>query len=183
MRQGEILVCVATAVVACLVLAAPARAWTHCGDCWCANGNQTCPTWEPTNYTADFVAAFKSHHPSNPYTLSCNPYTNSSCETTPPQTLVSSDDAVCGRVYASNTGDNCSTTYELRTFPNADAATVRGVFVGDTRVHCALGVLSQHTDVLLAVFRRLPAPRSHTLTLAACAPQARMWVPTWLSVT
>jgi len=99
-----------------------ASAWTTCGSCWCANGNATCPTWEPKNYSQGFVTAFKAQHPLNPYAIDCNPYTDASCQTSPPQTLVNDTSAVCGRVYAAG---NCS-DYRLVTFPTADAARVRG---------------------------------------------------------
>jgi hypothetical protein len=54
------------------------------------------------------------------FSLSCNPYENETCTTTPPQTFLDSDTAVCGYVYTTlpDGSQSCSeysmVTYESR---------------------------------------------------------------------
>jgi hypothetical protein len=52
------------------------------------------------------------------YSLSCNPYSDDSCQTTPAQAALG-DDAVCAYVYSGNCPEN---SYEMVTFASAEAA-------------------------------------------------------------
>lgn len=125
---------------------------THCGTCWCAAGNGTCPSWQPKTYTASFVAALAKQTPANPFTIDCNPYTDSSCETSPPQTLVDNEEAVCARLYrgTNSTTPNC-TEYMMVTYPTRAAAEAAGAFVTHER---ACGLCSSAQD--LAAYMQHP---------------------------
>lgn len=113
--------------VSLLVATSMALAETYptCGDCWCvpaANGTAPCPKfWSPeTTFSSASIATYKSQVATEIYTLSCNPYENESCTTTPAQTFLDSDTAVCGYVYTklSDGSQSCSeysmVTYESR---------------------------------------------------------------------
>ena len=84
---------------------ASADGFPLCGDCWCAtdnNGTAPCPGSSPeTSFSSETLLALKEKTPVSIYSLTCNPYRDASCDTTPPQATFSQDDAtpVCGLLY------------------------------------------------------------------------------------
>jgi len=115
----------------------------YCGGCWCAYGNGTCPTWQPQNYTMNFTNQLMSQTAVNPYDLSCNPYENSTCQTTPPQGA----DGVCAIRY---TESSC-TRYAMETFPNTTAAEAANFTV--THIgKCGLCSTTQDLAVYMNIF-------------------------------
>ena len=101
-----------------------------CGGCFCVPENDglgPCPDWLPqTEFSADLIAAFKAKTLSNPFDdLDCNPYTNSTCQTSPPQKMVGQKDAGCAFKYSDATcGVYRMVTYESETTAQADGAFV-----------------------------------------------------------
>ena len=87
-----------------------------CGDCWCAprDGNpKLCPPNAPVSqFSEETVRLFQRPSPTWIYSLTCNPFNNSSCTTEPVQTEVGVESAVCGFVDW-----DCS-TYTMQTFKN-----------------------------------------------------------------
>jgi hypothetical protein len=65
------------------------KEYSTCGECWCIpanNGLGSCPSWEPqTDFEPDVIEAYQAQIPTQILTLECNPYTNTTCTTTPPQ--------------------------------------------------------------------------------------------------
>jgi hypothetical protein len=137
---------------------APASVVAYCGDCHCINGDNPCPDGgdqiPQTDFSADVVNQFKSLQVTNPYTLSCNPYNDTECDTTPPQILTElGDDAVCGIKYSTTTLDemSCPIEYGLMSYQSETAANADGAFPTHWG---ACGVCSTAHD--LAVYIEFP---------------------------
>jgi hypothetical protein len=100
-----------------------------CGTCWCApdnNGTAACPfSVPPTSFSPDVVSLFKQKTPLSIYTLSCNPYIETPCMTTPAQ-VPSDDSTVCAYAYS---GDCPKNKYEMVTFASASDAALAGAAV------------------------------------------------------
>lgn len=100
-----------------------------CGDCFCVpalDGRAPCPQyWSPqTDFANSTIGAYMQMVPLQIYTLSCNPYEDSSCQTTPPQTETESDSAVCAYKFPTDDDTHamsCS-TYSMVTYPSREAA-------------------------------------------------------------
>jgi len=110
--------------------------YPSCGECWCIpsdNGLGPCPVWQPqSNFSSDVIETYKKQMPSSIYSLNCNPYDDASCTTTPPQTLIDSDDAVCGYVYETDPADGSQLScidYSMITFPARSEAEKSGAVV------------------------------------------------------
>lgn len=75
-----------------------------CGPCWCipaSNGTAKCPFWKPNEeFSKQSIAAFRTQKPESIFTLDCNPYLDSTCSTTPAQTYLQIDSAVCAFLYS-----------------------------------------------------------------------------------
>jgi len=130
----------------------------ECGDCHCsvAEGSQ-CPSWIPqTDYSDDIIETLASQVPINPFTLSCNPYTDDECETDPPQELTElGETAVCALHYEDDPGtDNNSgvgAQYRMQSYASRSEAEAAGAVVTHAG---ACGVCSTTQD--LAAYLRSP---------------------------
>ena len=105
-----------------------------CGDCWCISGNngtEPCPTSQPqTTFSDEVISIFKAQETKSIYTLSCNPYSNATCETEPKQAMLDVEDAVCGHVYSQNSDLTLScSTYNLVTFKSSIDAELAGAVI------------------------------------------------------
>ncbi len=105
-----------------------------CGDCWCVPGNNgidSCPFSEKpqTEFSNETVAAYLGQVALNAYTLNCNPYKSSTCETSPAQVFLDVETAVCGFVYPSTPEESPCSSYYLQTFPTREDASAAGAFV------------------------------------------------------
>lgn len=75
-----------------------------CGACWCQN-ETACPyNLQPTNvWPNSTIEFYTSQKPTFLYELSCDPYEDSACETTPPQAVIPPDvdpsEVVCAYKY------------------------------------------------------------------------------------
>lgn len=134
-------------LLACLV--ASAAAW--CGDCWCVAsppGIGVCPP-APLNYSAAFQLQLKKYQPENALSISCNPYNNSACTTTPPQFVTTAPQPVCGvRFAAPQCADG---KYALQSFDSAADAERAGFFVTHTGV-CGLCSTMQDLATYMGIF-------------------------------
>jgi hypothetical protein len=86
----------------------------------------------------------------NPYNLSCNPYEDELCETTPPQNMTDlGAAAACGVKYdmTTLTEDQCPTEYSLMTYASKEEMEADGAILTH---HGACGVCSTTQD--LAVY-------------------------------
>jgi hypothetical protein len=119
-----------------------------CGDCHCVvSAGEHCPTWKPvTNYSDDTIATLASQIAINPYTLSCNPYDDDECATSPPQEMTAlGDAAVCALHYDDRESSHpVDAHYRLKTYASAMDAEVAGGFVTH---YGACGVCSQTQDL------------------------------------
>lgn len=99
-----------------------------CGDCWCIPDNDglgKCPSdWIPqTAFSASIINNYKLQNPSNIYTLSCNPYKESACQTSPPQEISTTNDTVCAFVYPqTSNGSTSCIDYHMKTFQSTQSA-------------------------------------------------------------
>jgi hypothetical protein len=97
-------------------------------DCWCipgGNGTDPCPLYSPqTTFAEDTVNTYLQQRPSSIYTLSCNPYKDATCTTSPAQVYLNVSTAVCGLVYPidGTTGTTSCSTYDIRTFSSREEA-------------------------------------------------------------
>ena len=64
--------------------------------------------------------------PSSWYSIDCNPFTDSSCTTTPEQIMLDVDTAVCAYVYDDK--EDCQ-KYTMNTYVNREAAMDDGAFI------------------------------------------------------
>jgi hypothetical protein len=95
--------------------------YPSCGNCWCIppyDGTGPCPVWQPqNNFSTSVIATYKAQQPSFYYSLSCNPYEDANCYTTPPQTMLEVDEAVCAYKYQTEADGSIScVTYEMITY-------------------------------------------------------------------
>jgi len=149
---------------------AEGHGYAYCGDCHCIvanngddNDGPSCPSEAPpTEFRADYVAFLKSLQVTNPYELSCNPYQDDACETTPPQQsnlTALGDAAACGVVYekgglsSSDDDDHqqCPTRYRLVSYASVEELEKDGAVLTH---HGACGVCSTTQD--LAVYIENP---------------------------
>lgn len=97
--------------------------YPSCGSCWCIpsdSGLGPCPLWQPqSNFSSAVIETYQKQIPSWIYRLNCNPYDDASCTTTPRQTMLDSEEAVCGYVYpvtSANPLEVSCTDYTMITF-------------------------------------------------------------------
>lgn len=101
-------------------------------------------------FSPEYVVFLQSLEVTNPFELSCDPYDDTNCETTPPQNLTElGDEAACGVQYdMTSLNDNqCPTEYSLMSYESVAAAEADGARVTH---HGACGVCSTTQD--LAVY-------------------------------
>lgn len=137
--------------------------YPFCGDCFCIpsnNGIDPCPYQDmpETSFSDLAVSIYQNQRALETYSLDCNPYTNASCTTSPPQTLLDSNTTVCALKYAKNKWnllDNPSCTdYAMVTYSSRQAAQNDGAFVThegscglcSTTVDLALYLTQDFTD-------------------------------------
>jgi hypothetical protein len=141
-------------VVASFLVLVSADTFPTCGTCWCApdnNGAGKCPDWSPqTTFSNATINTFNAQKPSSIYTLNCNPYKDSSCQTTPVQILTTSDTAVCAYNYPklANSSNSC-TEYSMMTYVNQQAAEVDGAILTH-KGSCGLCSTTQDLAVYLS---------------------------------
>ena len=84
------------------------------------NGTSSCPVdWIPSSsFSPATISAYLQQTPKSIYSLTCNPYVNTSCSTKPPQELLGVEDSVCAYKYDSET---CG-QYSMVTYPSTVAA-------------------------------------------------------------
>eukprot|EP00980_Cylindrotheca_fusiformis_P030735 scaffold25332_cov186-Cylindrotheca_fusiformis.AAC.2 len=128
-----------------------------CGDCFCiAGANGTCPSRQPlTNFTdAGDDVYWKEQTVVNPYSLSCDAFTESNCETQPAQEqalLDLGDTAACAIHSVDSTTDCKEGSYTLKSYASREEAEAAGGFVTHMG---SCGVCSTLQD--LAVYMRHP---------------------------
>ena len=109
-----------------------ANEYPSCGDCWCVpenEGTAPCPIWQPpSNYSASTLSVYSRLSPIAYYALSCNPYLDSNCKTTPEQSYIDSEDAVCAYLYPTSNGTTCS-NYSMVTYSTREEALRAGAAV------------------------------------------------------
>ena len=93
----------------------PHSSLPRCGPCWCipaSNGTAKCPFWKPNEeFSKQSIAAFRTQKPESIFTLDCNPYLDSTCSTTPAQTYLQIDSAVCAFLYSEKSDGNVHPYY------------------------------------------------------------------------
>lgn len=105
----------------------PDDIYAFCGNCFCIHGENDCPTGDEIpsfEFSAELLDFMLSIKLDNPMSLSCNPYKDKICDTSPPQVLKDlGDTAKCGVVYDSLgvSDDLCPTRYKLVTFDSMEA--------------------------------------------------------------
>lgn len=136
----------AVAVLFWTLTACRSEEYPKCGDCWCIprDGKPSlCPSNAPVSHFSDeTIRLFQQPSPAWVYTLTCNPYSNSSCTTEPLQIELETDSAVCGFVDW-----DCS-TYSMQTFKSredADLAEARITHKGS----CGLCSTAQDLSIYL----------------------------------
>lgn len=113
----------------------PLSTYAFCGECHCINGEAPCPTGDAvpeTSFSPDIIAQFRSLVVTNPYDLMCDPYNETNCTTTPPQTLTElGTEAVCAIKYDTTLLDDnqCPIQYRLETYTSKDTADADGAFL------------------------------------------------------
>ena len=105
-----------------------AEEYPTCGTCWCVpdnNGTASCPTdWQPaTTFSPIVISSYLQQKPASIYRLNCNPYQDETCTTTPVQSHLNEDDAVCAYKYPTLSDDSqaCS-GYQMITYANQEDA-------------------------------------------------------------
>lgn len=111
-----------------------AETYPTCGDCWCVpddNGTAACPLWQPqTDFANSTIETYSAQKPVNKYILSCNPYKDSTCTTTPAQTLLDVDTAVCGYLYETDVdGTKSCSQYSMVTYANRNDLIAAGAVI------------------------------------------------------
>ncbi|GMH59412.1 hypothetical protein TrLO_g10035 [Triparma laevis f. longispina] len=106
---------------------------SQCGDCWCIpgnGGNDECPDWQPQEeFLPELLADLKAKKTLNPFDdLTCNPYKDEGCVTTPEQDHVDYDGAMCGWKFANCNNSDCG-SYEMKTYMSSDEAESDGAYV------------------------------------------------------
>lgn len=124
-----------TLLVAVFHALALADEYPSCGSCWCVPDNGglgACPDWQPTTvYNSSVISVYQKQAPSQIFTLSCNPYSDSMCSTIPAQTLLDVSSAVCAYKYPvdSETNTQSCTTYGMVTYPSSESALADGAVI------------------------------------------------------
>lgn len=109
--------------------------YAYCGDCHCINGNEPCPELATEqDFNSEFVTSLKLLNLTNPHTLSCNPYEDENCTTTPAQILTKlGDEAVCAIKYEQDSDDlnglQCPVAYTLVTYASRQEAEADGAYL------------------------------------------------------
>ncbi len=136
-----------------------ADTFPDCGTCWCVPGNgglDPCPVdWQPqTEFNDTVIGIYKSQKPLTIFSLSCNPYDEANCTTSPPQQYLQVDSAVCGYKYSKspNTQNTC-TFYEMVTYPSIDDALLDGAVLTHSG---SCGVCSTTQDLAIYLSKFLP---------------------------
>lgn len=120
-------------IAVAVVLALPTQLGAtvaDCGGCFCIpEEGESCPDFEPVDtFSDELIEEFKSKALLNPFSdLTCDPYTDGNCETTPARELVGLEGAVCAFKYSSDP-TMCS-AYEMESYPSEEAALADGAFV------------------------------------------------------
>lgn len=89
------------------------------------NGTSSCPTdWMPaSSFSSATIAAYLQQSPKSIFTLTCNPYVNMSCLTSPVQVMLDVEDAVCAYKYVSLPDGTMSCgQYVMVTYPSTAVA-------------------------------------------------------------
>lgn len=107
-----------------------------CGSCHCITGpDGTCPSTSPkksSSFGDVFINEFAAQVPLNPYNLTCNPYEDPTCTTSPPQQYAElGEAAVCGLLYerTDEGAEDCPTAYRMVTYSNRSVAEASGSMV------------------------------------------------------
>jgi len=120
--------------------------------CHCIPRNGKCPERPPApgSYDSVTILALRSQTATNPYDLTCDPFTEQGCKTSPEQMFINSGNtAVCGLLYSEcyDTNSDGSATYSLQTYPNKQQAIKNGAVIthigGRLISFCCL----LHTDI------------------------------------
>ncbi len=86
------------------------------------------------------------------YTLSCNPYENPDCTTTPAQTMLDVDTAVCAYSYVDKNGSPSCTNYSMITYASRqDAEAAKSVVTHEG----ACGLCSTTIDLALYLSKNI----------------------------
>lgn len=131
-----------------------ADSYPYCGDCWCIpdeNGIGNCPYWHPETEFSDIVInLYKSQISADYYRLTCNPYSDKSCTTTPPQVLLEETSAVCAYHYELDisTNETSCSIYSMKTYSSETDAISAGDIVTHTG-SCGLCSTTQDLAIYL----------------------------------
>jgi len=120
-----------------------------CGDCWCIpDGLDPCPEGRPrTHFNNQVIQYYANHVPIWTYTLDCDPFRNSSCQTNPPQTMLDVSTAVCAFKYPENFPQSSSVHhYSMNTYRSEIEAKADGAVVTHTG---SCGLCSTAQDLAL----------------------------------
>lgn len=101
--------------------------YARCNNCHCLTTGERCPVEQTPflDYSTDTTNLLEFQRPLNPFNLTCNPFTESPCRTSPMQSFVDeNDNAVCGLRYEYNNDnrDSCPSTYTLKTYLSLQTA-------------------------------------------------------------
>ena len=130
----------------------------RCGDCHCIpEEGEDCPgTRDKSFEVVGDQFEYINQRALNPYTLSCNPFVDVQCETTPPQEFLSlGNEAVCGIHYLVPASSRlCPRQYKLQSYPSQLEAEADGAIV--THVGCKLNMddylfLGKKNPILLCI--------------------------------
>jgi hypothetical protein len=104
-----------------------------CGNCWCIPDNEglgECPSWKPvTDYNTSVVNIYANMVPDTIYTLECNPYNDTSCQTNPSQTYLDVETAVCAYKFDGPIDDLSCKTYSIITYPSKEDALLNNAII------------------------------------------------------
>lgn len=135
------------------------QSYARCDNCHCVATDGICPVERTPfmDYSVDTTNLLEFQNPTNPYSLTCNPFVDSPCRTTPTQSFTKDNDetAVCGIRYHYNTNSTeatCPSSYTLKTYQSVQIAYFDDVSA-ITHVG-ACGVCSSTQD--LAALMRIP---------------------------
>jgi hypothetical protein len=130
-----------------------AESYPTCGDCWCvppSDGLGECPTWIPqTTFDNSVIDAYAAQIPTSWFKLDCNPYDNSTCTTTPTQSYLDDDEAVCGFLYH----DIDCGSYDIITYSSRMDAIKAGAMITHTG-SCGLCSTTQDLSIYLSMSLR-----------------------------
>lgn len=132
-----------------LLMTSSVTSYGTCDGCWCVPGSvATCPPKIPqTNFSQADINGFAAQKLSNPFQpLTCNPYKDPTCGTSPPQQFLNVSTAVCAFVYS---GKPCA-TYALTSFASAANAQLQGAHITHLEA-CGLCSTAQDLSVYMAI--------------------------------